>query len=183
MVGWRWASARSSCAATLPGFVANRLQYALLREAYALVEAGICDVADVDTAVTAALGARWAAIGPFATMDLAGLGVHAAVAEAPVPRPLEHADGPGDADPAASARTPAARATDAACSAATSLEQRERVEETRDRTLVSLARGRAIMTAGAAVRSCSASARSPRRMSWRSRPAGRSSSAPPPVRR
>ena len=64
----------------VPGFVANRLQYALLREAYALVDAGVCTFADVDRAVTHGLGARWAAIGPFETMDLAGLDVHAAVA-------------------------------------------------------------------------------------------------------
>jgi 3-hydroxybutyryl-CoA dehydrogenase len=69
----------------VPGFVANRLQYALLREAYALVEAGVCGLADVDVAVTAGLGARWAALGPFQTMDLAGLGVHAAVAAALFP--------------------------------------------------------------------------------------------------
>jgi 3-hydroxybutyryl-CoA dehydrogenase len=67
------------------GFVANRLQYALLREAYALVEADVCGLADVDVAVTAGLGARWAALGPFATMDLAGLKVHAAVAAALFP--------------------------------------------------------------------------------------------------
>jgi histidine ammonia-lyase len=64
----------------VPGFVANRLQYALLREAYALVETGVCEVADVDRAVVSGLGARWAAIGPFAAMDAAGLDVHAAVA-------------------------------------------------------------------------------------------------------
>lgn len=64
----------------VPGFVLNRLQYALLREAYALVDAGVCTFEDVDRAVTAGLGARWAAIGPFETMDLAGLDVHAAVA-------------------------------------------------------------------------------------------------------
>jgi 3-hydroxybutyryl-CoA dehydrogenase len=64
----------------VPGFVVNRLQYALLREAYALVDAGICSFADIDRAVTHGLGARWAAIGPFQTMDLAGLDVHAAVA-------------------------------------------------------------------------------------------------------
>ncbi len=69
----------------VPGFVANRLQYALLREAYALVEAGVCGLADVDVAVTAGLGARWAALGPFETMDLAGLEVHAAVAAALFP--------------------------------------------------------------------------------------------------
>ena len=65
----------------VPGFVVNRLQYALLREAYGLVDAGVCSFEDVDRAVTAGLGARWAAIGPFQTMDLAGLDVHAAVAE------------------------------------------------------------------------------------------------------
>jgi 3-hydroxybutyryl-CoA dehydrogenase len=64
----------------VPGFVANRLQYALLREAYALVDAGVCSFEDVDRAVTHSLGARWAAIGPFEAMDLAGLDVHAAVA-------------------------------------------------------------------------------------------------------
>jgi 3-hydroxybutyryl-CoA dehydrogenase len=64
----------------VPGFVVNRLQYALLREAYALVDAGVCSFEDVDRAVTAGLGARWAAIGPFETMDLAGLDVHATVA-------------------------------------------------------------------------------------------------------
>jgi 3-hydroxybutyryl-CoA dehydrogenase len=85
----RWSVAVGKQAIVLrrdtPGFVANRLQYALLREAYALVEDGVCDPADVDVAVTAGLGARWAAIGPFATMDLAGLAVHAAVAEALLP--------------------------------------------------------------------------------------------------
>jgi 3-hydroxybutyryl-CoA dehydrogenase len=64
-----------------PGFIVNRLQYALLREAYALVDADVCSFADVDRAVTHGLGARWAAIGPFETMDLAGLDVHSAVAE------------------------------------------------------------------------------------------------------
>jgi 3-hydroxybutyryl-CoA dehydrogenase len=64
----------------VPGFVANRLQYALLREAYALVDADVCTFADVDRAVSHGLGARWTAIGPFETMDLAGLDVHAAVA-------------------------------------------------------------------------------------------------------
>jgi 3-hydroxybutyryl-CoA dehydrogenase len=67
------------------GFVANRLQYALVREAYALVAEGVCSVADVDAAVTRGLGPRWSVIGPFATMDLAGLDVHAAVTRALFP--------------------------------------------------------------------------------------------------
>jgi 3-hydroxybutyryl-CoA dehydrogenase len=64
----------------VPGFIVNRLQYALLREAYALVDAGVCSFEDVDRTVVHGLGSRWAAIGPFETMDLAGLDVHAAVA-------------------------------------------------------------------------------------------------------
>jgi 3-hydroxybutyryl-CoA dehydrogenase len=73
-------------AADVPGFVANRLQYALIREAYHLVAAGVCTPADVDRVVTAGLGPRWAAIGPFLSMDLAGLDVHRAVAEQLFPR-------------------------------------------------------------------------------------------------
>jgi 3-hydroxybutyryl-CoA dehydrogenase len=80
----------------VPGFVANRLQYALLREAYALVEAGICALPDIDVAVTAGLGARWAALGPFATMDLAGLEVHAAVAAALFPLLTDDAELPAE---------------------------------------------------------------------------------------
>jgi 3-hydroxybutyryl-CoA dehydrogenase len=68
-------------AADVPGFVANRLQYALIREAYHLVAAGVCSPADVDRVITAGLGPRWAAIGPFLSMDLAGLDVHRAVVE------------------------------------------------------------------------------------------------------
>jgi 3-hydroxybutyryl-CoA dehydrogenase len=79
----------------VPGFVANRLQYALLREAYALVEAGVCDVDDVDRAVVAGLGARWAAIGPFASMDAAGLEVHEAVAAQLFPQLSNSAAVPG----------------------------------------------------------------------------------------
>jgi 3-hydroxybutyryl-CoA dehydrogenase len=68
-------------AADVPGFIANRLQYALIREAYHLVAAGVCAPADVDRVVTSGLGPRWAAVGPFLSMDLAGLDVHRAVAE------------------------------------------------------------------------------------------------------
>lgn len=89
----------------IEGFIANRLQYALLREAYALVESGICDYEAVDTAVTAGLGARWAAIGPFETMDLAGLDVHASVARELFPR-LSTA---GDVPPALSDAVAAGR--------------------------------------------------------------------------
>lgn len=48
----------------VPGHVANRLQAALWREAIHLVEAGVASVADVDTAVWAGPGLRWAVMGP-----------------------------------------------------------------------------------------------------------------------
>jgi 3-hydroxybutyryl-CoA dehydrogenase len=64
----------------VPGFIVNRLQYALLREAFALVDADVCGYRDIDAVMTAGLGARWAAVGPFESLDLAGLDVYDAVA-------------------------------------------------------------------------------------------------------
>jgi 3-hydroxybutyryl-CoA dehydrogenase len=65
----------------VPGFIVNRLQYALLREAFALIEAGVCEYSDVDAVMKTGLGARWAIVGPFESLDLAGLDVYKAVAE------------------------------------------------------------------------------------------------------
>lgn len=56
------------------GFVVNRLQSALLAEAFRLVEDGICDAVDVDKAVANGLGLRWFFMGPFATIDLNAFG-------------------------------------------------------------------------------------------------------------
>lgn len=58
--------------AELPGHVTNRLQAALWREAYSLVERGAATVADVDTAISQGPGLRWALLGPFATQHLSG---------------------------------------------------------------------------------------------------------------
>lgn len=52
------------------GFVFNRLQGALLREAYCLVRDGIASAADIDRVVNTGLGRRWAVLGPFATAEL-----------------------------------------------------------------------------------------------------------------
>ncbi|MCB8882257.1 3-hydroxyacyl-CoA dehydrogenase [Acidisoma cellulosilytica] len=52
------------------GFVVNRLQSALLGEAFRLVEDGICSPTDVDLAISEGLGLRWCFLGPFATIDL-----------------------------------------------------------------------------------------------------------------
>ncbi len=62
------------------GFVFNRLQGALLREAYCLVRDGVASVESVDRVVREGLGRRWAFMGPFETVDLntrGGIAAHA----------------------------------------------------------------------------------------------------------
>ncbi len=54
----------------IPGFVLNRLQAALLREAWALVEDGVASCEDIDKTVRDGLGWRWSFMGPFETIDL-----------------------------------------------------------------------------------------------------------------
>src|SRR5436309_1096349 len=56
----------------VPGFVGNRLQHALWREAVALVERGVCDAQTVDTVVKASFGRRLAVLGPLENADLVG---------------------------------------------------------------------------------------------------------------
>ena len=56
----------------LPGHLVNRLQAALWREAYALVERGAASVADIDTAIAHGPGLRWALLGPFLNQHLSG---------------------------------------------------------------------------------------------------------------
>lgn len=54
------------------GHVANRLQAALYREAVSLVAEGVASVADIDTALSAGPGLRWALMGPHLTFHLGG---------------------------------------------------------------------------------------------------------------
>jgi 3-hydroxybutyryl-CoA dehydrogenase len=64
----------------LPGFLANRMQHALMREAFALVDAGIASPEDIDNAVRFCFGFRYVAAGPILQKDLSGLEVHYAAA-------------------------------------------------------------------------------------------------------
>ena len=57
----------------VPGFVGNRLQHALWREAIALVAEGVCDAETVDAVVKSSFGARLAVLGPIENADLIGL--------------------------------------------------------------------------------------------------------------
>jgi 3-hydroxyacyl-CoA dehydrogenase len=54
------------------GHIANRLQAALWREAFHLVEQGVASVADIDTAIAHGPGLRWAVMGPFMNLHLSG---------------------------------------------------------------------------------------------------------------
>lgn len=56
----------------MKGHVANRLQAALWREAFHLVEQGVASVADVDAAIAHGPGLRWALLGPFLNLHLSG---------------------------------------------------------------------------------------------------------------
>jgi 3-hydroxybutyryl-CoA dehydrogenase len=55
-----------------PGFIGNRLQAALFREALSIVERGIASPQDVDAVVRNGIGRRWAAAGPFEIWGIAG---------------------------------------------------------------------------------------------------------------
>jgi 3-hydroxybutyryl-CoA dehydrogenase len=63
-----------------PGFLANRLQHALSREAFAMIDEGIASAQDVDAAVRFGFGFRFLAAGPVLQRDHAGLEVHCAAA-------------------------------------------------------------------------------------------------------
>jgi 3-hydroxybutyryl-CoA dehydrogenase len=69
----------------LPGFLVNRLQHAVSREALKLVDRGIASPADIDAAVRFGFGFRYLAAGPCLQRDHAGLDVHLAAGESIYP--------------------------------------------------------------------------------------------------
>ena len=87
----------------IDGFVFNRLQGALLREAYALVRDGVATPNEIDRVVRDGLGLRWSVVGPFETVDLntrGGIGAHA---ERMLPAYLSMGAERGESEPAATA--------------------------------------------------------------------------------
>jgi 3-hydroxybutyryl-CoA dehydrogenase len=67
------------------GFIGNRLQHALWREAISLVEQGICDAETVDIVVKASFGRRLAVLGPLENADLVGTDLTLAIHEIVLP--------------------------------------------------------------------------------------------------
>jgi 3-hydroxybutyryl-CoA dehydrogenase len=69
----------------VPGFIGNRLQHALWREAISLVEHGICDAATVDAVIKASFGRRLAVLGPLENADLVGTDLTLAIHDTVLP--------------------------------------------------------------------------------------------------
>ncbi len=64
-----------------PGFVLNRLQFAVMREALHILEAGIADEAGIDAVMKFGLGIRYASLGPFEVADFGGLDIFHNISE------------------------------------------------------------------------------------------------------
>ena len=62
-----------------PGFVANRIQFALIREALLCLEEGLASAEDIDTIVSSSFGIRLAVLGPLANADLGGLDTYRSI--------------------------------------------------------------------------------------------------------
>ena len=65
----------------VPGFIWNRIQFAVLRECLHMLETGVASAADIDAAVADGLAPRWVAAGPLATADLGGLATFATICD------------------------------------------------------------------------------------------------------
>ncbi len=87
--GWKPVHARKD----IPGFIGNRLQHALKREAIALVENGVCDAETVDDVVKNGFGARMAVLGPLEQSDLVGLDLTLDIHQTLIPA-LDRSDAP-----------------------------------------------------------------------------------------
>jgi 3-hydroxybutyryl-CoA dehydrogenase len=77
----------------VPGFIGNRLQHALWREAISLVEHGICDAETVDAVVKASFGRRLAVLGPLENADQVGTDLTLAIHDTVLPA-IENRPGP-----------------------------------------------------------------------------------------
>lgn len=65
----------------IPGFLVNRMQHAMIREAVYLLSKGIADAEDIDLAVTLGLGPRFTVSGPLEQRDINGIDTHYMVAK------------------------------------------------------------------------------------------------------
>jgi 3-hydroxybutyryl-CoA dehydrogenase/5-formyl-3-hydroxy-2-methylpyridine 4-carboxylate dehydrogenase len=79
----------------VPGFVENRVLYAIMRECVDLVEKGVISPEDLDACVSWGIGYKLSVIGPMALLDMAGLDIYAAVSSYLNQELSNRADTPG----------------------------------------------------------------------------------------
>jgi len=77
----------------VPGFLGNRLQYALMREAIALLDEGVASAEDIDTMIKAGIGFKFPVMGPLETIDMAGLDIYYRVSQY-LNKDLDRSQGP-----------------------------------------------------------------------------------------
>lgn len=77
----------------IPGFVGNRIQHAMMREALALLDSGVASAEDIDLAVRYGFGFRFLACGPMLQKEMSGWDTNLRASAALYPD-LDHADGP-----------------------------------------------------------------------------------------
>lgn len=65
----------------IPGFLGNRLQYALMREAISLMQDGVASAGDIDLMVREGFGIKFPILGPLETIDMVGLDIYARVSD------------------------------------------------------------------------------------------------------
>lgn len=124
----------------IAGHIANRLQAALWREAFHLVDQGVASVSDIDTAIAHGPGLRWALMGPFMNLHLSG-------GQGGIQHLLEHLGGPIESwwhDLGNPAMTPALKAhVVQGVTEARGMRDEEELERTRDELLTDLIRAKA----------------------------------------
>ncbi|MGE0027267.1 MAG: 3-hydroxyacyl-CoA dehydrogenase family protein [Thermoleophilia bacterium] len=94
--------------ADVPGFIWNRIQFAVLRECLHMLETGVADAASIDAAMSDGLAPRWMAAGPLATADLGGLRTFATISRGLFPHLADGHDAPAVLEDAAASGTPLA---------------------------------------------------------------------------
>ena len=124
----------------IAGHIANRLQAALWREAFHLVEQGVASVSDIDTAIAHGPGLRWALMGPFMNLHLSG-------GQGGMQHLLEHLGGPIESwwrDLGNPAMTAALKdSVVQGVAEARGMRREEELERTRDELLTDLIRAKA----------------------------------------
>lgn len=73
----RRAGKRPAVVGDTPGMVVNRIQYAMLSEAFRVVEEGVASMESIDTLIRNSLGFRLGLVGPFSIVDQAGVDIYA----------------------------------------------------------------------------------------------------------